>query len=102
MVPYQFRPFQVSLGQGTAVSTPPPPAAPAPSDARTPRAIPTRTLVLAAAGLGLGVGGYAAIGGLKAKKGNGSAAKGYLGTMTLVGAVGGILSLGILGYSLLA
>jgi hypothetical protein len=66
------------------------------------RAIPMRTLTIAAAGVGLVTGGLAAFSGMKAKKGNGAAATKYVGTMTTVGMVAGIVSLGILGYAVLS
>ncbi len=72
-----------------------PPAVPAPKNA-----IPNRTLALVAAAVGVGAGGYATLGGMKAKKGNGNA-KGYVNSMTTIGMVGGVVSLGILGYILI-
>ena len=77
------------------------PAAPA-APAAAKRAIPMRTLTIAAASVGLITGGIAAFGGMKAKKGNGAAAAKYVGTMTTVGTVAGIVSLGVLGYAVLS
>ncbi len=79
------------------------PGAPAvPATPRVARAIPMRTLTIAAAGVGLVTGGIAAFSGMKAKKGNGAAATKYVGTMTTVGVVAGVVSLGILGYAVLS
>lgn len=100
MLAYQVRPMRpVFMAQGTAASNPPPPAGAGAPPARPGRAVSSKTLAIVGSAVGLGAGGFAAWKGLRAKRGNGTAAKAYIGSMTVVGMITAVVSLGILGYT---
>lgn len=92
-------PAKMSMKLGQAPAVPPAPSA---APAALP-AISNRTLAIVAAGMGLVGSSFAVLGApsVRTIKESPRAVRGHVVTMGVIGTVGGILSLGILGYVLL-